>query len=82
MFLLNHGSELLQNLIKKFQSILNLQIKCRMNFYEMECTLGEILSLTICIWILQLILDSLYLDIVPTPFHQVPTLYRGNKNNR
>ena len=53
-----------------------------MNFREMECALGEFLNLTICIWILQFILDSLYLDIVPTPFHQVPTLHRGNKNNR
>ena len=53
-----------------------------MNFREMECALGEFLNLTICIWILQLILDSLYLDIVPTPSHQVPTLHRGNKNNR
>ena len=52
-----------------------------MNFHEIECTLGEILSLTICIWILQLILDSLYLDIVPTPSHQVPQLHGGNKNN-
>ena len=39
MFLSKLGSEL-QNLIKKFQSVLKLKTKCRLNFYEVECTDG------------------------------------------
>lgn len=35
MFLLKFGSEL-QNLLKKIQSVLKIQAKCRLNFHEEE----------------------------------------------
>ena len=36
MLLMKLGSELL-NLVKKYQPILNIWTKCRLNFHEVEC---------------------------------------------
>ena len=43
MFLLKLGSEL-QNSIKKFQSVLYAQTKCRPNFHEVEYAQGGVYS--------------------------------------